>query len=381
MKIALVHSFYSAGSPSGENTVVRQQVSALQEAGYEIRLFSAQSGEPNQDLAWKLKTGFEVATGLGPSPLLKILDFNPNVLMTHNLFPNFGTSWIEQIRVPIIATVHNFRPICAAGTLFRNGQLCFKCPSSTTAWSIFHSCYHDSSLQTLPLAISNYGGLRRNALLTKAAAVVFPSARTAQVFEKYGIETTKSHVIPHFLSQGEASTGQSGTGSSSYWLFAGRLSPEKGIIELLTNWPKGERLIILGSGPLEAEVIEMARHDRDIEFLGQVSEEIVEAKIENAVGVLLPSLWFEGAAPLVYVKSVAFGRPVLSMAGNSISDDIKEARNGVVIENFSELSRALNEIRDSQSFFSANSRARYANNFTKELWLRRMKEVFTKVKL
>lgn len=41
-------------------------------------------------------------------------------------------------------------------------------------------------------------------------------------------------------------------------MFVGRLTEEKGIRLLLADWPASERLDVIGTGPLEAEVRHLA---------------------------------------------------------------------------------------------------------------------------
>jgi glycosyltransferase involved in cell wall biosynthesis len=40
------------------------------------------------------------------------------------------------------------------------------------------------------------------------------------------------------------------------WIFAGRLSAEKGIISLIQSWPSHEKLDVAGDGPLLNQIIE-----------------------------------------------------------------------------------------------------------------------------
>jgi len=35
-----------------------------------------------------------------------------------------GSNWLKRWSGPLVATLHNYRPACAAGTLFRDGKVC-----------------------------------------------------------------------------------------------------------------------------------------------------------------------------------------------------------------------------------------------------------------
>ena len=87
IRIAMVHSFYSSAQPSGENTVVLNEVDALRRAGHEVALFAAHTDELEGEVFYKLRAGLRVATGYGRNPLKAIRDFSPDVVHVHNLFP------------------------------------------------------------------------------------------------------------------------------------------------------------------------------------------------------------------------------------------------------------------------------------------------------
>lgn len=128
MKIAVVHSFYTAGKPSGENALVRDQVRALGAAGHTVELFAAHTDELARDPLYPLRAAARVASGRGNSPLARLREFAPDVVHVHNLFPNFGRSWVRHWVGPLVATLHNYRPMCAAATLYRAGAVCTSCP-------------------------------------------------------------------------------------------------------------------------------------------------------------------------------------------------------------------------------------------------------------
>src|SRR5690606_3473151 len=82
------------------------------------------------------------------------------------------------------------------------------------------------------------------------------------------------------------------------FLFAGRLSAEKGIELLLDAWhrhPDGALgpLRIAGDGPLAGLVRARAATRGDIEYLGQVAPAEVANQIRRAAVVVVPSTWDE----------------------------------------------------------------------------------------
>ena len=157
MRIAVVHSFYS-GQPSGENEAVRDQVRALRAAGHDVDLFAAHTDELAGDRLYPLRAALRVATGRGASPLSRLRAHAPDVVHVHNLFPNFGRSWVCEWDGPLIATLHNYRPLCARATLYREGAECTRCPDGERWAGLRYGCYRDSRAATLPLALAGRHG-------------------------------------------------------------------------------------------------------------------------------------------------------------------------------------------------------------------------------
>jgi hypothetical protein len=154
LRIAVVHSFYSSRQPSGENIVVDLQVDALRRAGHSVEVIARSTDELEQAASYPLRAGWRAATGLGDSPLAEVRAFSPDIVHVHNLFPNLGRRWAKHVGAPVVATLHNYRPICPGSTLFRDGHACTLCPDSGSAHhAVRYSCFKDSRAQTLPVAL------------------------------------------------------------------------------------------------------------------------------------------------------------------------------------------------------------------------------------
>src|SRR5688572_988933 len=133
MRIALVHSYYSSRVPSGENNVVDAQAQALRSAGHDVVVVAQSTNHRMRRRTYSLEAAVTVATGIGPSPLRALREFAPDVVHLHNLFPNFGRRWLREYDGPLVATMHNYRPLCPAATLFRDGGVCTECPDRRSA--------------------------------------------------------------------------------------------------------------------------------------------------------------------------------------------------------------------------------------------------------
>lgn len=322
-RVAIVHSFYSSKVPSGENIVVQQQADALRRAGYSVEVFAQRTDQREQSKLYPLEAALTVATGRGPSPR-RLWDFNPDVIHVHNLFPNYGKQWLAQPIAPVVSSLHNYRPLCAAGTFFRDGKVCTDCADSKSSLpAVKHGCYKGRAA-SVPVALGQR--FERDPFLAEASAIVALSDQMRSHYTSYGVPAEKLHVLPHFLPDPlDGGQGQGG----DYWLYAGRLSHEKGILPLVREWPAGRPLVIAGQGELESEV-SAAAEGKDIQLLGAVGRERLMELMRGATGIVFPSRWMEGFG-LVYMEALAAGTPVLAWEPSVVSSFIDEDGTGAVV--------------------------------------------------
>lgn len=373
MKVALVHSYYSSRQPSGENVVVDAQAQALRDSGVEVRIISVSTDELESKPGYKVLSAFNVASGHGPSPLSELATFKPDVVHVHNLFPNWGTKWLDRWPGPLVATVHNFRPVCAAGTLFREGKVCTLCPDGDPFQAVRHACYRDSRLATVPLALSTRGGAAGDRLLSRADRVILLSPRAERLYSSFGLSNDKTVIIPNFVADSNFAPHVS---PGREWLYIGRLTQEKGIMNLLRHWPPNEILNIYGDGPLRQQV-ELAV-SQNVRYLGYLRHDDVPRVLGQSRGLIFPSEWAEGL-PLVYAEALASGRPVVAKSGNSAADDVEIAGIGRVFDSWTEIDAALNEVKLHQTELGVRARRHYQEAFSVETWLKATTDLYESV--
>ncbi len=372
MRVAVVHSYYSSAQPSGENVVVDLQAEALRRAGHEVRVIAARTDEKSQEFAYPIRSAVRASTGLGASPSRQLREFEPNVVHVHNLFPNFGSRWLEQWDGPVVATIHNFRPICAAGSLFRDGQRCTLCPAAGSHHAVLHSCYRNSVAATIPLAVASRSAGAHQVPLRRPDRLVMLSDRAKREFLALApqVKSERISIVPNFApDRGSSDANRDG------WVFVGRISAEKGLVELLNNWPEHENLDIYGTGPLEAQAKSVA--PRSASFHGTVSPAEIHTALGHAEGLLFPSLWLEPAPAMSYVEAVAAGTPVVAWPGTAVADDVEVSGSGVVVTDSVEM--ALSDVRSGAPQFSVAARQRYERQFTERAWVAAMDTVYRSV--
>ncbi|MEU6657875.1 glycosyltransferase family 4 protein [Streptomyces sp. NPDC046821] len=371
MKIAVVHSFYSSGQPSGENEAVRDQVCALRAAGHDVELFAAHTDELERDPFYPLRAAARVASGRGDNPLTRLRAHAPDVVHVQNLFPNFGRSWVRHWDGPLVATLHNYRPLCAAATLYRAGAVCTRCPDGEPWAALRYGCYRDSRAATLPLAWAGRHGPARDALLARADRLVVLSRLSERTYRRAGVPAGRLVRVPNFV-EAPPSEGSAG-GDTGRWLVAGRLTAEKGVLELLNRWPAHEPLDIVGDGELLAAC--RAAAPSSVRFLGRLDRAELRDRMRTWRGLVFPSRCHEGA-PCVEVEALAAGLPILAFEGSSVAESVREHGTGRVTRWDEPLAPVLTEAATRFPTLREHCEQVYANHFTEESWVTRITEAY-----
>lgn len=336
MKVLLVHNYYGSAAPSGENQVFEAEGAMLRAHGHEVSEFTRHSDTIRQGGVWGVAQG-ALATAWNPwmtSAVSRLVaSFQPDVVHVHNTFPLISPGIFHAIgvRAARVLTLHNYRLFCPAAIPMRAGKVCTDCLNARSAWpSIQHGCYRNSRLATLPLALSV--GLHR-ALATWTRQVdafvalsEFQRGRMAEA----GLPLGKVHVKPNFYPGFPPIL--SWDQRSSYVVFVGRLTAEKGAVNLLRAWAAwgagAPELRLVGDGDLRSRLEQMAS-GLPVRFLGQVSSSDAQEEIAGARLLVLPSECFEGF-PMVLREAFAFGTPVAVSHIGPLPSIVTHGTSGVV---------------------------------------------------
>jgi glycosyltransferase involved in cell wall biosynthesis len=89
---------------------------------------------------------------------------------------------------------------------------------------------------------------------------------------------------------------------------------------------------IVGDGPLRVDVERAcARPGSRLVYLGQMSRSQVMEQMENAVVLLVPSLWYEGF-PMAIVEALSFGLPIIASRIGGLPEMVLDGHSGLLFE-------------------------------------------------
>lgn len=316
MKILLVHNHYGSQAPSGENHAFELERDLLLSFGHEVQTYERHSNTlrsrgPLGVIHGGLITAWNIAAA--QEMRRRVSMFKPDIVHAHNTFPMISPSIFSAAKgAARILTLHNYRLFCPNAIPMRDGQSCTDCmDKKSVAPSIRHGCYRNSRAATLPIALNVALNRWRGTWLTDVERFIALTDFQRDTLVQAGLPENRVEVKPNFYPGHPKRIPF--LKRANRVVFAGRLSEEKGVADLVEAWlawgANAPELRIVGDGPLLAPLKTRAERNSRIVFVGQVTREVAATEIANASLLLVPSRWFEGF-PMVLRESFAFGVPV-----------------------------------------------------------------------
>ena len=347
MKILICHNYYK--DRGGEDVVFEYEADTLQSKGYDVVLYCKHNKSINsfiKKIGVFLNFFFSFNTFREVKKIIK--KEKPDVAHIHNIFSLISPSIyfvLKRYKIPIIQTIHNFRFFCSNGLCLRNGKICTKCVKNRFS-NIFNIC-NDKKLYDLFLSVVIYFIRKFRIYGRLIDYFIVPSTFVKNKMIECGFEKKKIIVkrIPlnykNIILQKNFNNFGKG---EKYFLFIGRLSEEKGIINLIKLFKEISeiKLKILGNGPLMNAIRKFIECNKlnNIEMLGYVEENFKNILISNSLAVIFPSIGFETCG-LVMVESLMIGIPVVVNNISALPEPISDGFNGFVYNNLNQLEEII----------------------------------------
>ncbi len=375
MKIVIVHARYV--HRGGEDSVVDQEIELLQQAGHTVRLFERRN-EVLTEMSPVRQASITIANHTVAEEFRAFLQEDPpDVVHVHNTFQVISPLVIRvahQLGVPVVQTLHNYRLLCANGLLYREDGACELCVTKSLKWpAIKFGCYRGKAGSTaVALMLSRSRPIYREDVTRFIALTEFGKRK----FIEGGLPEARITVKPNALLRDPGV----GSGSGGYVLYVGRLSHEKGIQVLLEAWKsvRNQRLLIVGTGPMEDEVRQRVAQLEGVQWLGKLEPSEVMKRMQDAALMVLPSVCYEGL-PMTIIEALACGTPVLTPNHGAMPGLGQEASLTYEAPFEEQLATKLNELlshREGLAELRPTARATYEARYTPEQNLASLEAIY-----
>ncbi|MFN2487431.1 MAG: glycosyltransferase [Acidimicrobiia bacterium] len=358
MRVLQIHNRYR--QHGGEDQVVAAEATLLRSNGHEVEQFSVDNPESPVATAaalahapWNRKSSTEVGE--------TIQAYQPDVVHVHNTWFQLSPAVVAVAHqlAPVVMTVHNYRLMCANAQLLRDDRPCRLCLDGSLWNGVIHSCYRDpvsSSLAALTIATG-----RKRVWRSEVDRYLALSDLASELLIEIGIGRERIAVKDNFVP--DPGPRRQPAESSQVVLFVGRLSPEKGVRQLLDNRAlladAGLTLRVAGDGPLQGLVAPLLGAN----YLGRLTSEQLGAEMLGARALVMPSIWYEGQ-PRTALEAFAGGLPVAGSSLGAIGELLRAQPGSWTFDPHGDWSTAVATLRSDPSIREASIAAR-------KLWERR----------
>jgi glycosyltransferase involved in cell wall biosynthesis len=331
VRILIGHNYYRQSG--GEDAVFANEKSLLQRHGHEV--IECCDNNLRLDTIGRLAAAHQTIWSRPSYQAIKdlIRDSRPEIAHFHNTFLLLSPSVYDacqEMGVPVVQTLHNYRLLCPVALFYRKGKICETCLRKSFAWpGIYHACYRNSRVQSAVVATMLTLHRIRKTWRERVDMYIALTEFSRRKFIAGGLPAEKTIVKPNFinLDPGEKKT------AGEFGLFVGRLAPEKGILTLLRAWHEIDNipLHIVGTGELESKVHRMTEGLRKdtVKIHGQLTMNQVFTIMKKARFLIFPSECFENFA-LVIVEAFACGLPVIASRLGTMAEIIDDGRTGIL---------------------------------------------------
>lgn len=326
MRIILVNKFWYL--KGGAERVVFVTKKLLEDAGHTVEIFglkdkrnifenkyfanSVDYHQTEKGSAWQLAQDFIYNRAAKEKFTQLIKDFSPDIIHFHNIYHQLSFSLVDaavEAKVPMVMTLHDYKMISPNYNLFHHGKNQEECLGGKYYRCILNNCLEKPSWSLLATIEAYWREYKKYS--NKISYFISPSEFVKNKFIQSNFKG-QIEVLPNLIepSSQKFSVNYIGDGV----LFFGRLSAEKGVNILL----KAAKLLpdikfrIAGAGPQEHKLKIWACKNnlKNVEFLGFLGKEKLQAVIANSRLVVAPSLWPEVFGLNIY-EAIAAGKVVL----------------------------------------------------------------------
>jgi glycosyltransferase involved in cell wall biosynthesis len=262
-----------------------------------------------------------------------VKDFQPEVVHLHNIYHQLSPSVLRPLAragIPSVMTLHDYKLACPTYQFLDHGKLCEACLGGRFYHAATHRCKDGSLAASLLATIESYAHGITHAY-SPVHLFIAPSRFLEAKMKEAGVFPDRMRLVNHFVDSAPISTK---TQAGGPFVFAGRLSPEKGVDVLIKAAAllPGVIVDVLGDGPSRAELEQLATDVAPgrVRFRGRVDKAAVHEAMRSATAVVVPSRWHENQ-PMTILEAFACGVPVLGTDLGGIPELVSDGENGFTV--------------------------------------------------
>jgi glycosyltransferase involved in cell wall biosynthesis len=259
-------------------------------------------------------------------------EFQPDVAHVRNIYHHLSPSILWELKakkVPVVYHLNDFKVLCPSYNLVLRGEACEACKGGKFWHALTKKCYPGWGARMTLVAeayIHKWVGTYQKCV----DCFLAPSQFVRDKFVEHGWDPTKLEVLPHFQL---VAVVDERTTQNAPLLYFGRLSPEKGVGDLVHAMQRlpNLRLIVAGDGPERGRLQQLASDLglANVEFVGHIAGAELDRAIASSCFTVLPSHAYETLGKTI-LESYARGRAVLATDLGSRRELVQAGKTGLL---------------------------------------------------
>lgn len=260
-------------------------------------------------------------------------DFHPDIAHVRNIYHHLSPSILWELHaqnIPVLYHLNDFKVICPTYNLVCHGSACDRCSNGHFWHALSSDCYQGSTAAAAVLTAEAYVHKWLRTYPRCVSRWLAPTRFVRDKLVENGFPKERIDVLYHFQKLAPSSVPAA---ENAPILYFGRLSPEKGLLDLLRameGLPR-VRLQIAGDGPQKPELCAYAgQHGlSNVAFVGHVSGEQLEQLITSCSLTVFPSHAYETLGKSI-LESYAHARAVIATDLGSRRELVIEEKTGLL---------------------------------------------------
>jgi len=306
---------------------------------------------------------------------------HPDIMHAHNLYPFFSPSVLVACRhanIPTVLTCHSHLLTCPTTWHFSDGEICERCLGGREYWCFLKNCrrnFFESAGYSLRSAAARKFRLFADNVTLFIAASNFIKQRLVEA----GFSKERIIVVPYAITLSEFSMDPS---SGENVIFAGRLSPEKGVDTFLdaARLLPQLKFFIAGDGPLKKELEDIA--PENVTFTGWLNQAQLSDLYREARLAVVSSTWLEPFG-LAITEAMSYGLPVVASKIAGPAEIVEEGITGLLFQpgNSADLAEKINSLWTKPELckqMGQAGREKAIQEYSEDIYYKRLMAVYKK---
>ena len=319
-KVLVIHTKYQ--NLGGEDIAVENEVAFL-EKNYNVEVLYFSNNIKNFT-SLVLALFFNYNFQSNKKVFYMMTTFRPDVVYIHNLW--FAGSLgifkiLNKFDSKVILKLHNFRYYCTksffSSSHFNGDRPCNACGISNKKNRLFNKYYKDSYIKSF--LVNRFGKKYIKILREFNLKILVLTEFHNKFIQDLNIDSLKVFTSRNPLKEVMVKSNDL---VEDYIIYAGRISNEKGVEELISSHAnsniKNIVLKVVGDGP-DLEYLSNKYKSKNVEFLGYKSNNQVLDLIKNSIAVITATKLFEGQ-PTILCEASMLGVPSIFPSTGGISE-------------------------------------------------------------